>query len=392
MHYLYINSLFVISCFVYRYSEIQISAGRQSVFNLSKYKETEKLKILLQPLKRTCYPIKDLVKNPSLTTEYNEIDTLGFIFLIQPAIKEFDCNKHQFQNVYLTDADKNIICINFWAGLKKFGFENVLDTGQIVACMNLQKRAGNTRKQILQFRVTEFSYFTKTPKHETARKMLDDLSKILSSFDKAKFVEECMNLRQNYALGKLHCNENISPYRMPNIDINSSKNKIFVDSPLHQKLNKIEENLNLTGLDFESTFKQMEMQELSPRTLIRKQQIEEKIARLRMYGEPPPLSPMHILNKSKNAGNSFKSPFSKSDVSNSVASKENLPNQLVIAEKIEDTEIQCSPVIMNRTYVKRVNVNPVKLNFDNAEEEDNKSEVVDDFGEEFDGSPPLSLE
>lgn len=327
-----------------------------------------------------------------MSTEYNEIDTVGFIFLIEPAMKEFDCKKHQFQNVFLADADKNIICVHFWGGLKKFGFENVLDIGQIVCCTNLQKRAGNTRHNILQFRVTEFSYFTKTPKHEIARNTLDDMSKILSGFDKLKFVEDCINLRQNYAAVKLHCNENISPYRMPNIDINSSKNKIFLDSPLHQKINNIDENLNLTGLDFESTFKQIETQELSPKTLIRKQQIKEKIAKLKMYGEPPPLSPMHILNTSRNAGNAFKSPFSKSDISGGVASKQNIQNQLSVAEKGEDTEIQCSPVIMNRTYVKRINVNPVKLNFNNAEEETNKSEIIDDFGEEFDGSPPLSLE
>lgn len=351
----------------------------------------EKLKIHLHPLKRTCYSIKDLIKNPSLTTAYNEIDTVGFIFLIEPAMKEFDCTKHQFQNVYLTDADKNMICVNFWAGLKKFGFENVLDTGQIVACVNLQKRAGNTRKQILQFRGTEFSYFTKTPKNEFVRNMLEDLSKMLPK-DKPKFVEDCMNLRQNYAVAKQHCSENISPYRMANIDINSSKNKIFLDSPLHQKVNKIDENLNLTGLDFESTFKQMETQELSPRTLMRKQQIKEKIARLKMYGEPPPLSPMQILNKSKNAGNAFKSPFSKSDVSDSVASKENVPNQLDIRETSDDAELQSSPVIMNRTYVKRVSINPVKLNFNTAEEQNNESKVIDEFGEEFDGSPPLSLE
>lgn len=318
-----------------------------------------------------------------MATEYNEIDTVGFIFLIDPAVKEFDCNKHQFQNVYLTDADKNIICINFWGGLKKFGFENVLDTGQIVACTNLQKRAGNTRKNIPQYRAIEFSYFTKTPKNEIARKTVDDMSKIFSSIDKLKFIDNCMNLRQNYAVTKLHCNENVSPYRMPNIDINTSKNKNFLDSLLAQNNNQMDDNLNLAGLDFESTFKQTETQELSPRTLIRKQQIKEKIAKLKMYGEPPPLSPMQILNKSINAGSAFKSPFSKSEVSSSVAIEKNLPNQLDSAEK--------SPVLMNTTYVKRINVHPVKLNFNNAEEE-NKSEMVDDFGEEFDGSPPLSLD
>lgn len=355
-----------------------MSAGRQSVFNRCKYKESDKINIYLQPLKRTCYSLKDLVKNPSMTTEYNEIDTVGFIFLIEPAFKEFDCNKHQFQNVYITDEDKNMICANFWGGLRKFGFENLLDTGQIVACTNLQKRAGNTRKTIPQFRVIEFSYFTKTPKHDDARKTVDEMSKIFSNIDKLKFIEDCVNLKQNYAVTKLQYSENVTPYRMPTIDMNTTKN-VFLDSPLPRS-NAIDENINLAGLDFESTFKQTETQELSPKTLLRKQQIKEKIANLKMYGDPPPLSPMEILNKSRKVGSAYKSPFSKSDVSNSVASEKNIP---------DDTPK--SPVIMNKTYAKRININPVKLNFNSAEEK-SKSEVADDFGEDFDGSPPLSLE
>ncbi|KAJ8707792.1 hypothetical protein PYW07_011469 [Mythimna separata] len=53
-----------------RYSEIQISAGRQSVFSTSKYKEPESIKPYTKLLKRTCFTIKDLSNNPSMLPAY----------------------------------------------------------------------------------------------------------------------------------------------------------------------------------------------------------------------------------------------------------------------------------------------------------------------------------
>ncbi|XP_047038742.1 breast cancer type 2 susceptibility protein [Helicoverpa zea] len=385
-----------------RYSEIQISAGRQSVFSKSKYKESEIFKPYTNLLKRNCFTIKDLAKNTTMTTDYNEIDTVGFIFLIDPSVRDFDSNKQPFQNIFLADADKNIICINFWGGLKKFGYQNVLDTGQIVACFNLQKRAGNTRKSIPQYRVTEFTYFTKTPKNENARNLLDNLSKKFLSLDRRKFIEDCVILKNNFAVLKAN-NENISPYRINNSDFNISKNKMFIDSPLARPSN-IDSNFNLTGLDFESTFKQTDSQNLSEEVLLRKRKVNEKIARLKMYGEPPPLSTIHIINKSKNASNSYKSPLNR-NTNISKITTENPKNKTQLSNSKSDSSINVASVIktpekgvnlnesvprsplLNRTYVK--SVNPVKINFDVR---DNNDSNVDHFAEEFDGSPPLSLD
>ncbi|XP_063836630.1 breast cancer type 2 susceptibility protein isoform X2 [Ostrinia nubilalis] len=350
-----------------RCSEIHLSAGRQSIFSQSKYKVPDKLKPHLKTLARKCYPVRDLAQNPSMMTDFNEIDTVGFIFQI-----DVECSKQSFQNVYLSDCEKNIICVNFWGGLRKFGFQNVLDTGQIISCTNLQKRAGNTRKSIPQFRVTEFSFFTKTPKSLEARNMIIEFEKKMCGVDRKKFCEESVNKKNNYF--NKHFTENVSPYRFH--DLNLTKNKVFIDSPLAAKC---EDNLNLTGLDFESTFRQADTQEVSPKSKERKRKVNEKIARLKMVGEPPPLSPMNIINKSKNAFNSYKSPLAQTSVTSAKKSTENS----------NKNDIQSSPIIpMNRTYVK--NVNPVKLNFSNAQ--DNSLEEEDQFAEEFDGSPPLSLE
>ncbi|XP_028178923.1 breast cancer type 2 susceptibility protein [Ostrinia furnacalis] len=350
-----------------RCSEIHLSAGRQSIFSQSKYKVPDKLKPHFKTLARKCYPVRDLAQNPSMMTDFNEIDTVGFIFQI-----DVECSKQSFQNVYLSDCEKNIICVNFWGGLRKFGFQNLLDTGQIISCTNLQKRAGNTRKSIPQFRVTEFSFFTKTPKSLEARNMIIEFEKKMCGVDRKKFCEECVNKKNNYS--NKHCAENVSPYRFH--ELNLTKNKVFIDSPLAAKC---EDNLNLTGLDFESTFRQADTQELSPKSKERKRKVNEKISRLKMIGEPPPLSPMNIINKSKNAFNSYKSPLAQTSVASAKKSTENSNKNY----------IQSSPIIsMNRTYVK--NVHPVKLNFSNVQ--DNSLEEEDQFAEEFDGSPPLSLE
>ncbi|CAH0712821.1 unnamed protein product, partial [Brenthis ino] len=357
-----------------RYSEIQISAGRQSIFKMSKIKETDKIKSQVQSLKRKSYTIKDL--QTPLTTDYNEIDTCGFIFLIEPLNKDYDSTKQLFQNVYLADENKNIIAINFWGGLKKFGFENILDTGQIVSCVNLQKRHGNTKKCIPQFRATEFTYFTKTCKIDHLRLMTEELCNKYSSLDKRKYIEDCVAIKNNFANTKYGNTENISPYRLNNSDYNLTKNKVFIDSPTVNKCT--DENLNLTGLDFESTFRLTDTQELSPKTMLRKKKLNEKIAKLEMYGEPPPLKPIHIINKSNIIHNSYKSPLC-----NSVASVvRKSVNSVASVEKI--SENISSPLLNNRTFVK--NINPVKLNFSHT------IETEDPFAEEFDCSPPLSLD
>ncbi|KAG6454682.1 breast cancer type 2 susceptibility protein [Manduca sexta] len=371
-----------------RYSEIQISAGRQSVFKQSKFKESDSMVTHIKSLKRKCYTIKEL--NIPQTTDYNEVDTAGIIFLIDPSVQKFD-SKSQFQNVYLADKDLNMICVNFWGGLQKFGFQNVLDTGQMVACINLQKRAGNTRN-VPQYRATEFTYFTKTPKNRQAKEIVDDLNKI-SVLDRRRICDECVKLKNNFPMKN---NESITPYKM-NIELGN--NKAVMDSV--EKIAHAE--LNLTGLDFESTFRQND-EELSPKTLKRKREVNNRIHKLKMYGEPPPLSPIHIINKSKNAFNSYKSPLVSNDVSSGVASGinidigRNVENQITAVTKQNNTNIAIckfdrnvenneSPVTsLNKTYIKS-SVNPVKLNFDN-----NASDMVDHFAEEFDPSPPLSLD
>lgn len=329
-----------------------------------------------------------------MATEYNEIDTVGFIFLIDPSNRQFESN-NQFQNVYLADINKNILCVNFWGGIKKFGYENVLDTGQVIYCGNLQKRAGNSRKNIPQYRATEFSMFTNTPRNEKGREMIEEICKKMFGLDRRKFCNDCVILQQNHSVKKTcNVNDRVTPYRFNKSDYNLAKNKMFIDTPVGVKAKNKQEDFNLTGLDFESTFRQQDTQELSPKTLQRKKKVNEKIAKLKMYGEPPPLSHIHLLNKSKNAASSYKSPLLKNASANSdIVSSKNKLEDIATPIKLpgDSGNLINSPVLaMNRTYVKRSGINPVKLNF--SENAPNVDKSVDHFAEEFEGSPPLSLE
>ncbi|KAI8433441.1 hypothetical protein MSG28_015477 [Choristoneura fumiferana] len=353
-----------------RNSEIQLSAGRQTVFKPYTQKN-EKYKLFANTLKRKCYEIRELTQNPNISTDYNEIDTVGIIFEIEPSTKDFDEKKQNFQNVFLADANKNMICVNFWGGLKKFGFENILDTGQIVTCVNLQKRAGNSRKSIPQYRVTEFTYFTKTPKDKRASELTSELSEKLTKI-KEKFCEDCLVLKNNYSTFKTRNVENVSPYRFGN---NTPKR---LESPMNCDM-----NLNLTGLDFESSF----TTQMSPEQLRRKKRVKEKIEKLKMYGEPPPLSSIHIINKSKNASATYKSPLISKD---KVANSEYTPINATSVGK-ENLRNDASPVGLNRTFVKKVH--PIKLNFSNSVAiENDLNDSVDHFADEFEASPPLSLD
>ncbi|XP_052749159.1 breast cancer type 2 susceptibility protein homolog [Galleria mellonella] len=364
-----------------RYSELQLSAGRQTTFKQITIKHTEKLKPYITSMVRTCYSITQLANNPSMITNYNEVDTVGMIIQIDPQNRDFKSN-NQFQNVYIADENKNIICVNFWGGIKKFGFENVLDTGQIISCVNLQRRTGNTRRGVPQYRATEFTYFTKTPKSVATRKLMEDLVNNIGV--NKDFIDDCVKIKDNKLLSSRKNENNVTPYRFENHD-----SRKYVDSPLATRMKQ--EDFNLTGLDFESTFKQTETQELSPRTLERKKKVNEKINKLKQYGEPPPLCPLNIINKSKNAAKSYRSPLLKSDVTN-VANIKQTPrvaNTENTAINSFNQNISCSPVLSIKKTFR--NVNPVKLNFNSVATDESKLSN-DEFEGEFNGSPPLSLD
>ncbi|KAM3955411.1 LOW QUALITY PROTEIN: uncharacterized protein ACR2FA_010681 [Aphomia sociella] len=364
-----------------RYSELQLSAGRQAVFKQTTFKQTNKLTPYITSMHRTCYPIKQLTDNPSMITDYNEIDTAGMIIAIDPSNRDFK-SSNQFQNVYLTDENKNIICVNFWGGIKKFGYDNVLDTGQIVACINLQKRYGNTKRGVPQYRATEYTYFTKTPRSVATRELMGDLSNKICA--NKEFLDDCIRIKNSAFLRLQGSNENnISPYRFVNHD------NMFVHSPLASNVNQHE--FNLTGLDFESTFRQADTQDISPKTLQKKKLISEKIRKLKQYGEPPPLSPLNIINRSKNATSSYKSPLLKSDINNvastiqtNVTNVKNTPKKCSIIKNSSG-----SPVLSVKKTFK--NVNPVKLNFNSVAMDENNLSEVDYFAGDFD-EPPLSLD
>lgn len=363
--------------FCFRLSEIHLSVGRHSVFK--RYiPKNDSYKRHLDIYNRQSFTISDLVLLPS--TMYNEIDTAGLVIDIDPNMKEFDVKSHTFQNVYLADENKNVVSVNFWRGLVKSGYENMFQIGETVCCINLQKRLGNNRKAIPSYRVTEFSYFTKTPKYKNLKFILDNLYKSIVNVDMKKFIEECLMIKNKVAT-KVYSNKSVSPFSSNAIQL---KHNTIAQKP---STNYKSEDLNLSGLDFNSTFKQSEHQDISPKLLQRKRQISEKITKLKMYGEPPPLNPIYIINKSKNASNSYKSPFmSKNDISNINCDGNINDRSDGSKSNIENETMRC------KFGLKKIStkMEPMVINF--TKDDSNVSEILEQFAEKFDESPPLSLD
>lgn len=329
-----------------RYSEIQLSAGRQSAFTAFRLKEST----AAQFRRRAC-ALDELVRSPAAQTPYGEVDTAGLIVRVEPKTTVLNNTVH-FQNVYLSDFERNIVSINFWGGLEKFGYDNLLDTGQVVACVNVQRRAGSTARSIPQYRATEISYFTKSPKIADLKKLVVELNEKFKSCNIQRFCEDCVDVIENKKR-KSTRNENVTPYKTSDVNLTKTTS---VSTPLTVNKN-----------DFKNLTNESDRESPSPKTLLRRQQIKAKIEKLKRYGEPPPLNPITIVNKTTNAMAAYRSPV------NVAGSKKN---------------IDCSS-FSDTSSVSKANdktVVPVKLNFDVSTEEG------DPFAEELDPSLPLSLE
>lgn len=325
---------------------MQLSAGRQSAFTACRLKESTAALFR----RRTC-TLDELVRSPAAQTPYGEVDTAGLIVRVEPKTTVLNNTVH-FQNVYLSDFERNIVSVNFWGGLEKFGYDSLLDTGQVVACVNVQRRAGSTARSIPQYRATEISYFTKSPKMADLKKLVVELNEKFKSCNIQRFCEDCVDVIENKKR-KSTRNENVTPYKTSDVNLTKTTS---VSTPLTVNKN-----------DFKNLTNESDRESASPKTLLRRQQIKAKIEKLKRYGEPPPLNPITIVNKSTNAMAAYRSPV------NVAGSKKN---------------IDCSS-FSDTSSVSKANdktVVPVKLNFDVSTEEG------DPFAEELDPSLPLSLE
>ncbi|GBP30962.1 Breast cancer type 2 susceptibility protein homolog [Eumeta japonica] len=357
-----------------------------SMFNKITVKDEQKYRLYMEELSRICVPISQIAKYPYKKYEFSEIDTVGLVFAVEPTMLEFRKQKNQFlQNVYITDEKRNFICVNFWGGLQKFGLENLIDTGQIVICMNLQKRYGSIVGSIPQFRVTEFSCFTRTPKGSKSRMLYDELKGKFNSINISMFCEECLKLKSGNT--RRDNNENIFPYKSNNAQYAFNRGN-YVNASLTADKSVDIIKLDLSDIDFESTFKDVNMDDLSPSERLRKKRLNEKLSKLRMYDEPPKLSPIYIINKSSKANSSYTSPLLENVGIRKDVSYDNSKNA---NSRISVNNIVTPKNVKFKSNINRSAVNPIKLDF-SANVASGKNVNVDMFSEEFDPSPPLSLD
>ncbi|XP_024084082.1 breast cancer type 2 susceptibility protein-like isoform X2 [Cimex lectularius] len=90
---------------------------------------------------------------------FGEVEVIGVVIYVTKPDQT-----HGVTKVYLSDLESNYLAITFWSSLSKFGWEEILEEGSLVAGSNLQWRIGSRSSTIPCVYATEMSLFSQNPK------------------------------------------------------------------------------------------------------------------------------------------------------------------------------------------------------------------------------------
>lgn len=201
---------------------------------------------------------------------FNEFDTLGFVLKIEDVTPNY-----AFQSVYIVDASRNVLCIQFWGSIEQCAYDDIVQASRYIVVSHLEWRRHNryNRNGITQAFVTELTTFSESPKSEQRLSALADLKEKIDRMDMNEFIKGCCEkLGEGAQANKENSNANISSNWSINQTITNRSGAIA--SPAVQ----------------------------SPSALV-----VQKIDRLRQYGSPPAFRSSY-LNKS-NTPNGSRKPF-----------------------------------------------------------------------------------
>lgn len=116
--------------------------------------------------------------------EFIEFDIIGVVVKIEH-MKE----NRKFEQVFLADAQKNLLRVSFWKGLSNFAYDDIVTLRAVLCFGNLQWRPSNSLPQLA---VSELTVITENPKSEGHQKTLEELRQSLSGCNIQEFIEECM--------------------------------------------------------------------------------------------------------------------------------------------------------------------------------------------------------
>lgn len=264
--------------FFYRYDGIHLSAGKKTI--LCDVPDIQKSKFVgWEKYKKQCSLIREM-QSSSFSPIGNEVDTVGIVIHIEPS--DAEVNNSKVQTLYLSDENHFIIGVNFWSGINSYGYNNVIQIGCVLACANLQHRARTSRKRLRYLYATEMSTFSQNPKKEHFNDAFQHLKTQFSNTNKSSFIEQC-----NEKLKLIISKPNITPKKL------------------------LEEESGLEFLDFDSTFVDSTKSIEDSFSKMNESNVEKRLKKLEMYGEPPPLIPVQ-LNVSADLKKGFVLPVSKS--------------------------------------------------------------------------------
>lgn len=244
--------------------------------------------------------------------------------------------EEKIQTLYLSNEQAQLIAVNFWGGVKKYGFNKIIEKGAYLACSNLQYRTKSIVKKIRQLHVTELSNFTQYPKSDYLLSSLQNLKKNMANVQLENFIE---NRSKELHVSNFKNNMHVEQTRnlrncivddlddISGIDFNSSltekpNNEKFINSFNCTDQSKL--GMNMSSIISENTLNANQSTSL----------IEMKINKLKSYGEPPPFAPI-VMKNSPSVNKKFISPSQfKKRLDQSIIENENdKSNQKIINEE-----------------------------------------------------------
>lgn len=113
--------------------------------------------------------INDIV-TPGFSPMFDEFDTVG-------VVTQIDVYKEGAQVIHLGDQLENTLKVKFWKSLKDLGLADVITTGKVLACSNLQWQIGSAKMKVAF--VQAWTEFTSNPKASHLKTGLQELQKTL---------------------------------------------------------------------------------------------------------------------------------------------------------------------------------------------------------------------
>ncbi|XP_019862481.1 PREDICTED: breast cancer type 2 susceptibility protein homolog [Amphimedon queenslandica] len=165
--------------------QLQLSSGKLTSFSLLPKDQSYMINYTQRQFTSLCQ-LSSYTSRRGVQSQYNEIDTVGIIITTLRQ-KQFNNNK-TIDVLYLTDADKCLLVIKAWEGLKSVVGEGVVTAGCIVAVSNLRYQVGSGLGPPTGH-VTDRTIFSQRPIEEHLSKPLDELKQNLPN-DISLYLQE----------------------------------------------------------------------------------------------------------------------------------------------------------------------------------------------------------